>query len=324
MARRPRKIHADTVYCGTQRTVDRQFLFKPTDEIRNIVGSSAGRALAKHPVIIYWLDFNINHKQTGIAPLSDSPEDRYHFIEFNRMFNSITARETNRAHSRDGGVYSTPDRVDEAIDDPSVEQQLLYAVTNPVKDGLVDRIAHWKGASSYRQLATGEVDRYTFINRTAYHRAGGKRGKRPLEAFRESVDVQLTPIPAWAAMPPKERQALFRRRVRQLEREFREERELEGRRAMTRRAMEKVDPRDRPKNPPERSPQPLCHASTLEAAQEYAEGHRVYRDACSYASQLYLDAHRRIVAGQRPASSLEEIAQLFPRGSLKPPVLLVS
>ena len=60
MARRPRRIKPDTAYSEVQRTVDRQFLFKPDPVVRNIIGSSVGRAQREFPVKIFWLDFNIN------------------------------------------------------------------------------------------------------------------------------------------------------------------------------------------------------------------------------------------------------------------------
>ena len=54
----PRWLKADTAYAQTQRTVDRQFFFKPDPAIRNIIGAAAARAQRTHPIIIYWLEFN--------------------------------------------------------------------------------------------------------------------------------------------------------------------------------------------------------------------------------------------------------------------------
>ena len=34
----------------------------------DIIGASVVRAQRKHPVRIYWIEFNINHEQNGIAP----------------------------------------------------------------------------------------------------------------------------------------------------------------------------------------------------------------------------------------------------------------
>ncbi len=307
MACRPRWIKANSVYCETQRTVDRQFFFKPDETTRILIGAAAGRALKKYPVKIYWLDFNINHKQAGIEPLSDSPEHLENYVKFNQLFNSLVARGINKNIDREGPLYSGRDRTDEAIDDSSLEQQLLYAVTNPAKDGLVDRVAHWKGFSSYKQLATGEVERYSYVNWTAWHRAGGKRSRKSPEAFIKWVEVKLSPIPSWEHLPEHKRQALFRRRVRELEQDYREERERERRSVMGPRKLAKVDPRDRPKNPPKDSGrQPLCHSSTVEGAKEYEKKWREFLDQYYYASGLWM-------------KGVEDVE--FPSGSFRPPLI---
>ena len=304
MANRPRWIRNDATYSEVQRTVDRCFLFKPDEITRQIIGSSAGRALQKFPVKLYWLDFNIDHKQNGIKPLSDEPEHIQNYAKFNQLFNSLVARGINKHLGREGAIYSSRNRSTEAVDDQSLEQQLFYAVTNPVKDGLVDRVANWKGFSSYIQLATGEVERFRYIDWSAWHKAGGKRNKKSPEAYVKTVEVKLTPIPAWEHMTVPQRQAYFRREVRKLEQKFREERESEGRSVMGPRSLEKLDHREHPKKPAERTNKPICHASTVEAANEYRERLRAFWDEYYKASDLW----------RRGVHSVE-----FPRGSFKPP-----
>lgn len=309
MARRPRWYRTDAAYCDVQRTVDRQFLFRPDTIVRNIIGSSAARAKRKYPVKLYWIDFNINHRQTGRAPISDNPEHLDNLVKFDRLFSSLVAREINRYLDREGPLYSSRTRTQEATDDFSLERQLFYAVTNPVKDGLVDRTAHWQsigGQSSYNQLATGQVDQYTYIDRGAWHRAGGSLGKKPLEQFVVTINLELDPIPAWKGMSPHKRQALFRRRVRQLEQEYRNEREREHRGVVGKTRLRKLDPRSRPKMQNPRTPQPLCHASSVEAADEYKKGWLAFLDQFYYSSGMYL-------AGKRNVD--------FPSGSFRPPLI---
>jgi len=300
----PRWIKADSVYCEVQRTVDRCFLFKPDEHVRQLIGASAGRAQKRFPVKLFWLDFNIDHKQDGIAPLSDKPEHIENVARFHQMFNSLTAIGINKRHGRDGSLYSSRNRSKEAVDDMSLEQQLFYAVTNVVKDGLVDRVAHWKGFSSYKQLATGEAEKFHYIDWSAWHRVGGMKSKKKPEAFMKSVTVELSPLPAWEHMPPHKRQAYFRREVRKLEQHFREQREREGRPAMGKRKLEKLDPRDRPKTPAEHTRAPICHASTVEAAEEYKEALRAFLEQYWYASGMW----------RRGIYEVE-----FPRGSYRPP-----
>lgn len=304
MGDRPRWIRADAAYCEVQRSVDRCFLFKPDEDVRQIIGAAAGRALKKYPVKVFWIDFNINHKQSGIASLSDSPEHIQNVAKFHQYFNSLTAIAINKHYDREGALYSSRNRSKEALDDMSLEQQLLYAVTNIVKDGLVDRVSQWKGFSSYKQLATGEVETFRYVDWTAWHRAGGVKGNKKPQAFMKTVSVELSPLPAWEQMPPTKRQAYFRREVRKLEQKFRLARDKEGRKSMGKQKLAKIDPRDRPKTPAQHTRAPNCHAASKEAADEYTELLRAFLDQYWYASGMW----------QRGFHDAP-----FPKGSFKPP-----
>ncbi len=220
------------------------------------------------------------------------------------MFNSLIARGINKYLDREGALFSSRNRSTEAVDDMSLEQQLFYAVTNPVKDGLVERVAHWKGFSSYKQLAFGEVERFRYIDWTAWHKAGGKKSKKRPEDFVVSVSVELSPLPVWEDMPEHKRQAHFRREIRKMEQHFREQREREGRSVMGGRKLEKIDPRDKPRKPFNRTRKPICHAATKDAADEYRDKFRDFLDLYYYASDMW----------RRGARDVE-----FPRGSFKPP-----
>jgi hypothetical protein len=59
MGMHPRWIKEGSVYSLTQRTVDRQFLFRPDPVVENIIGASAARALKKHPVFLHWVSRSI-------------------------------------------------------------------------------------------------------------------------------------------------------------------------------------------------------------------------------------------------------------------------
>jgi len=61
-------------------------LFKPDSAVRNIVGASAARAQNKHPVKLYWLDYNINHEQIALSPISSSQEHLDNVVNFKLLF----------------------------------------------------------------------------------------------------------------------------------------------------------------------------------------------------------------------------------------------
>ena len=306
MGMHPRWLKADTVFAQTQRTVDRQFLFRPDPVVTNIIGASAARAQEKHPVKIYWLDMNINHEQTGIGALSDSQEHLDNLIRFKQTFHRLLACELNSYLGREGAVFSSPSRNVECIDDQGVEQQFFYALTNPVKDGLVDRVAHWKGFSSYSALALGQPETYRYVDYTAWHRAGGKRSTKPLEQFVKTIQLKYTPLPGWENLTPEKRQAKIRRECRALETHFRQEREREGRRAMGPEKLAKVNHRDRPKTAPKRTPKPVCHSGSAEKAKAYKKALKTFLNAYAVASAYF-------------RSGVLEMQ--FPPGSIRPPLI---
>jgi hypothetical protein len=308
MGMHPRWLKADSVYAQTQRTVDRQFFFKPDPVTRNIIGASAARAQMRHPVKIFWLEFNINHEQNGIAAMSSTQKDLDNLVNFKRLFHRLIAVEINIYLDRDGAVFSSPARSVECVDNQSAEQQFFYAVTNPVKDGLVEKVSHWKGFSSYAALALGEEEVYTYYDRTAWHRAGGKKSKKPLEAFVKKIRLTYTPLPGWEGMKASQRQAMIRRECRELEQRFEEERQRSRSPAMGVEKLERVDHRDRPKTRPTSGRKPLCHASTAEGAKTYKESLLEFLNAYRIASAYY-------------RSGVLDVA--FPAGSIRPPLIYV-
>ena len=307
MGMRPRWIRGDHVISTTQRTVDRQFLFKPDPVVRNIIGASAARALERFPVRVHWLDFNINHEQSGLSPANDSIEAASDLVRFRQMFHSILAVELNNHLDREGAVFSSRSRDIPCVDDESVENRFFYALTNPVKDGLCDKVKHWGGFSSYGALGEGKVETFTYIDRTAWNRAGGERSKKPLTDFVKTITLEFSPLPGWEALTRSQRETRVRRRVRELEQKYREEREKKRRFAMTAERMAKVDHRDRPKQAAEKTKMPLCHAASAAAAEQYQKEYLEFRMAHRAASIRYLSGHFKVK---------------FPKGSFRPPLIV--
>jgi len=306
MGMRPRWIRSDHVIASTQRTVDRQFLFRPDPRVCNLIGASAIRAGEKNPVNIYWLEFNINHEQNGIAPISESREHRNNVIHFKQTFHRLIAEGLNDILGREGAVYSTPSRSIDCLDDMSVQQQFFYAMTNVVKDGLVDKVSHWKGFSSYAQLAAGKDIVFTWYDRTAWNKQKHRKNAKPLSAFVRRGRIEYAALPGMEHMSLTERQRYIRREVRILEDKFRAERELEGRSVMPPEKLEKVDPRSRPRNPKERTKMPLCHCSCPVLAARFEAELKEFLAAYWLASAAYRAGNYYVD---------------FPMGSCRPPLI---
>ena len=153
------------------------------------------------------------------------------------------------------------------------------------------------------------MEKFTYVDWTAWHKAGGKRSGKPISAFTKTVSVELSPIPAWEHLSASKRQALFRKRVRQMEQDLREERQRAGRGVLGATKLSKLDPRDRPKGRPVvKSRKPVCHASSVEVAEEYKKSLRDFLDR-------YWEASGKWLSGMLDVE--------FPAGSIRAPLLQV-
>ncbi|MCP4198369.1 MAG: hypothetical protein GY762_14560, partial [Proteobacteria bacterium] len=125
MGARIRLFESGVVYNAVSRTVDRTFLFSPNHRrdnpllrydcspnalnpgnlilpkpsIINIIGSSIGRALKKHPINIHWFEGSINHNHPGFSANEHNLDN---IPKFFQHANSLTARGVNNTWKREG------------------------------------------------------------------------------------------------------------------------------------------------------------------------------------------------------------------------------
>ena len=330
MARRIRFYEPGRVYSAVIRCVDQQFLMRPDHDpkhpllqtgcphnaldtsnditpapsIIDVIGVAVAAALAQFPINIHWVEGNIDHLTIGF---SADAEHLANIADFFRSVNGYVAVKINVKLERDGHVWAGPYRPTVCVDDMAAEQQLLYCLTNPVKDGLVERQSESPYFTCYRALANGEPMRFWRINWTAYDLAGGHRKKshRPKD-YLEWYDLELTPLPNQVDWPAHKRQSWVRAQVRDIEQNVRDEFRALGRTAMGVEAQFRTDPRSRPRNPKPSGPQPLCHGSTAEGRREYR---RSFRDVKR--------SHREASIDYRMGNWSRE----FPEGTFRPPIV---
>jgi len=332
MGRRLRLWEPHNIYSCTERTVDRQFLFRPDHNphnpllkrdcptnaldpgndiipkpsIINIIGSAIVRAREKHPVDIYWFEGNINHLHNSLAPRNgdiDAPS------KFKQLCNSLIATGLRDSIDREGHAFGAPFRSAPCIDDASAEQQLFYAMTNAVKDGLVESVSQSPFFSTYRHLAHGEPLEFWWVDWAGYWKAGGRANRklRPKDFLRWG-SFELAVLPEWEHLTAQQRRTRFRKAVREIEEECARERKDEQRHAMGVARLFELDPRDRPREPKKSGGQPLCHTSSQEARKEFE---RQWRD--------FVDEHRK--------ASIDFLNgywdREFPEGSFRPPIMTI-
>ena len=303
MGQRPRWFKPDTVYEQTQRTVDRQFLFAPIPGVRNAICASAARALQKHPVKLYWLEVNSNHEHLGIGAISDSKEHLENLVHFKRTYHRLLAEEINRLHDRSGAIFSSPARTTECLDDESSEARMFYALLNPVKDNLVERVENWQGFSSYTQCVRGVDEVYTYYDRTAYHKQKHRPDAKPIQAFLVNIRLEFSRLPHLEQLSEGAYQTYLRREVKLQEQSFEAERNTTGCRVLGREKLAKTDPRQRPVNPKQSGAKPICHCMSDTRREKYKEAMKMF---CSQ----YIEAS----AAYRGGAYKTE----FPYGSVRP------
>jgi hypothetical protein len=329
MGRRIRVYEPNRVYSAVIRCVDRQFLLRPDHDRKNpllaagcsplaldksndltpfpsvidVIGVAAARAQQLYPIQIHWVEANINHLTVGFSADADHLAN---IPEFFKAMNSYVAVKINVKLVRDGHVFSGPYRATPCLDEMSAEQQLLYCLTNPVKDGLVESVAESPFFTCFRALARGGSLRFWRINWKAYDLAGAARKKshRPKD-YLEWFELELSPLPEQAEWPGHRRSAWVRAQVRDIEQAVRDEFRAVGRKAMGVDAQFRADPRSRPLEPKDAGPQPLCHASNAEDRREFR---RTWQEV--------VRAHRAASIDYRLGYWERE----FPVGTFRPPI----
>ena len=320
------------VYESTIRTVDRNFLFKPnhhpdnpllaescppealdmnndiipSPSIINIIGAAIGRALEKHPIQIHCFEANMTHLHEEFSATDEQVDN---VAAFFRDVHSLIARGINKTWDREGHVFGARPRIHPCLDEASAEKHLLYAVTNAVKDNLLESVSKSPLFSTYSHQAKGEKLRFWYIDYEAYWAVGGDRKKtHRLKDYLKWVEWHCTPLPGQAAMTERQRQTWMRRQVREIETDARQTRKDAGKSVLGKDALFAVDPRGRPKDPKISGQEPLCHAADPERAKEYKKSWQFFMDQFIAASIDYRNG---------------DFNREFPAGSYRPPLVSI-
>ena len=306
MARKPRLWTTDLCYELTLRTEHQMFLLKPDYDTNHILGSCLGRAQKKHPVRIHAFFSNINHFH---CIFSLGPDQVRNASLFLRYFHGLTAKQLNIHYKRKGRVWSSRGRIIPIVDQDALIERLLYAATNVVKDGLVEKTSHWPGCSTYEQMAHGTRQTFTYFDRTRWWLAGGRWKKIPIENFIKRIEVEIAPLPGWEHLPSHESQSRFRRLIKEKEQALSEIREREGRPVLGKSGLMRVDPKSSPESPKKPTPMPKCHASTKQKRESFIN------DVLKPFWDKYREAAGRFLSG--------DYCVEFPSGSIPPPIVTV-
>ena len=227
----PRPVLPGQTLLITRRATQRELLLRPDDATNRTVLYVMALAAQRTGVEIILPSVQANHHHTAAY-------DRYgRAPEFNQYFHGVTARAMNALRGRFENFWASEQTsVVRLVDVEDVIDKVVYAATNPVKDGLVAKVHHWPGVNGLRALLT----RRTITV------------ERPRHFFREDGDLPEV-IELQVGLPPELGDpepilAEIGRRVRAVEDAMAAERARTGARVMGRRAVRRQSWTERPRS----------------------------------------------------------------------------
>jgi hypothetical protein len=124
----------------TRRCLERRFFLRPDREMTQAFIFCLAAAARRTNVKVIFSSVMANHHHTGIIDVEGRlPE----FLEYLHKF---VAKCGNALRGRWESFWA-PEQTScvELVGPEDILEKMVYAITNPVKDGLVERVVHWPG-----------------------------------------------------------------------------------------------------------------------------------------------------------------------------------
>ena len=258
----PRAVIPGSFYKLTRRCTQRQFLLRPDKETNNAFVYCLAEAAQRYGIDILLPSAMSNHHHTVVF-------DRHGNVnQFVEHFHAMLARSQNCLRGRWENFWAgaEPTCKVKLIQRRDVLNKLVYAATNPVKDFLVDTVAHWPGVNGLYPLLNGKP-------MEAY---------RPRHFFREDGPMP-TAVTLHLVLPPElgdpdEFRRELRERVAKIEKHFAERRARTGRLVVGRARVLRQCWRDSPTSQePRRNLRPRVAAQSKWARVETLQDDRQFR-----------------------------------------------
>lgn len=251
----------------TRRCTQRQFLLRPDDETNNAFVYCLAEAASRFNIDIVLPQMMSNH---GHTVLYDAHGNE---AQFREHFHKMLAKSQNALRGRWENFWASEEScVIEVIDAADLLDKVVYTATNPVKDGLVEKVHHWPGPNFVAALLSGRPMRAT----------RPKHFFRPDGTMPEHVELRVKLPDHFEAKEAF--LAELRLRIRAVEQKCAEERQRSGRTVIGRRRVLRQSWRESPSSyEPRRRLRPRVAARNkwlrTAALQRNKEWQRAYRDA---------------------------------------------
>lgn len=147
----PRPVFPNRFLFITRRCTQRSFLLRPDDETNNAFTYLLGEAAQRFGMQVTLSQMMSNHHHTMLY----DAEGRH--AEFREHFHKLVAKSQNALRNRWENLWSTDDpSVVDVLTRDDLLDKLVYIATNPVKDGLVEKVHHWPGPKFVAALLSGK------------------------------------------------------------------------------------------------------------------------------------------------------------------------
>lgn len=274
---RPREVLPGRFLMVNRRCLERRFFLRPDPITNQIIWYCIAVAARYTDMEVILPSFLSNHHHTVLY-------DRHgRHAEFTEYLHRLLARSVNAHLGRWENLWAAEQVcVVHLVDRAAVMDKLVYAATNPVKDGLVARVADWPGVNGLAALLDGRT--MTIARPEVFFRAVG--------GLPDAVTLELV-IPPELGDATEVRDEL-RRRVAEVEAACAAARAESGRDVLGKRAIRRQHWNERPASvEPRRGVRPRVAGSRW-ARIEALLRCRAFVDAYRTARERWLAGHQAI------------------------------
>jgi hypothetical protein len=136
----------------TRRCSERRFLLRPDHETNNAFIYCLAVAAERFGIQVIFTYAAANHHHTGIF----DPDGL--FPDFMAYFHKYVAKCQNALRGRFENFWSSEHAsVVRLVEPDDILEKMIYALTNPVKDPLVEHVWEWPGVNSYGATVDGTI-----------------------------------------------------------------------------------------------------------------------------------------------------------------------
>jgi putative transposase len=269
----PRLVIPGRTYMVTRRCTQRQFLLRPDpDTTQAFLFCLAYAAKVSGVLVVAFLAHSNHHHTIDVDKEGRLPQ----FLE---TFHKLMAKHQNAHRARWENFWaSESSSIVELLDADDVLAKMVYALTNPVKDHIVERADQWPGASSLRANLDGTV----------------MSARRPWRFFRregglaESLTLRCHRPPGFEHLSQMQWRQVLEDAVRAVEKRAASERRAGGRRVLGRHAVLHQRPTERPRtHEPRRALSPRVAATNKWARIEVLQRNKAFIAAYRTARDLW-------------------------------------